>query len=291
VFWPQLTAYSNCSAGANTVTAQQACHDQFTHSVGNEMSMGDDPQDVGAIDALTCLLGLEDKVPGLSVCQIWDIRPYYTKTHYCGDTIEGLNWFLALRSKWCEIHLHKFLPAAKSGEEPRVLSYPEIKQIDIHTPRRFDGGWGGKSDLGEPEEWVPVLSHLMESCPNLELLDVFMEPRTEGINFERMAEFWSRVFPHLPHKPETGIRVVYWMGMERRDYWTLLADHEEAIRRSFVKVMPKDKHIDADSEAYDSDYYDEVSLCRATRWDRGGGQQEEGIEDWGIVLQINTIEP
>jgi ABC-type amino acid transport system permease subunit len=39
VFWPQLTAYSNCIAGANTVTAQQACHDQFTNSVGNEMSI------------------------------------------------------------------------------------------------------------------------------------------------------------------------------------------------------------------------------------------------------------
>ncbi len=39
VFWPQLNTYYNCLAGANTVTAQQACHDQFTNSVGSEMSI------------------------------------------------------------------------------------------------------------------------------------------------------------------------------------------------------------------------------------------------------------
>jgi len=39
VFWPQLSAYYNCLGGANTVTAQQACHDQFTNSVGGEMSI------------------------------------------------------------------------------------------------------------------------------------------------------------------------------------------------------------------------------------------------------------
>jgi hypothetical protein len=39
VFWPQLSAYYNCMSGANTVTAQQACHDQFTKSVGGEISI------------------------------------------------------------------------------------------------------------------------------------------------------------------------------------------------------------------------------------------------------------
>jgi ABC-type amino acid transport system permease subunit len=39
VFWPQLNAYYNCMGGANTVTAQQACHNQFTDSVGSEMSI------------------------------------------------------------------------------------------------------------------------------------------------------------------------------------------------------------------------------------------------------------
>jgi hypothetical protein len=39
VFWPQLNAYYTCMNGANTVTAQQACHDQFTNSVGSEMSI------------------------------------------------------------------------------------------------------------------------------------------------------------------------------------------------------------------------------------------------------------
>jgi hypothetical protein len=39
VFWPQLNTYYTCLGGANTVTAQQACHDQFTNSVGSEMSI------------------------------------------------------------------------------------------------------------------------------------------------------------------------------------------------------------------------------------------------------------
>jgi hypothetical protein len=39
VFWPQLNSYYTCMNGANTVTAQQACHNQFTNSVGSEMSI------------------------------------------------------------------------------------------------------------------------------------------------------------------------------------------------------------------------------------------------------------
>ena len=39
VFWPQLNTYYNCLSSANTVTAQQACHSQFTHSVGSELSV------------------------------------------------------------------------------------------------------------------------------------------------------------------------------------------------------------------------------------------------------------
>jgi hypothetical protein len=39
VFWPQLNAYYTCMGGANTVTAQQACHDQFNNSVGSEISV------------------------------------------------------------------------------------------------------------------------------------------------------------------------------------------------------------------------------------------------------------
>jgi len=39
VFWPQLHTYYSCMGGANTVTAQQACHKQFTDSVGSEISL------------------------------------------------------------------------------------------------------------------------------------------------------------------------------------------------------------------------------------------------------------
>ena len=39
VFWPQLSTYYNCMSSANTVVAQQACHTQFTNSVGGEISV------------------------------------------------------------------------------------------------------------------------------------------------------------------------------------------------------------------------------------------------------------
>jgi hypothetical protein len=39
VFWPQLSTYYNCMSSANTVAAQQICHNQFTKSVGSEISI------------------------------------------------------------------------------------------------------------------------------------------------------------------------------------------------------------------------------------------------------------
>jgi hypothetical protein len=39
VFWPQLSTYYNCMNSANTVADQQVCHNQFTNSVGSEISV------------------------------------------------------------------------------------------------------------------------------------------------------------------------------------------------------------------------------------------------------------
>ena len=39
MFWPQLTQYSNCLSGANTVSAQQTCQQQLDKSVGKEVSI------------------------------------------------------------------------------------------------------------------------------------------------------------------------------------------------------------------------------------------------------------
>ncbi len=39
LFWSQLTAYSNCVSGANTVSAQQACQHQFSQSVTNQIKI------------------------------------------------------------------------------------------------------------------------------------------------------------------------------------------------------------------------------------------------------------
>jgi hypothetical protein len=33
LFWPQISQYSNCMAGANTIIAQNACHKQLTNSL------------------------------------------------------------------------------------------------------------------------------------------------------------------------------------------------------------------------------------------------------------------
>jgi hypothetical protein len=37
IFWKELTAYSNCLSGANTLSAQQACLQQFSQSVSNQI--------------------------------------------------------------------------------------------------------------------------------------------------------------------------------------------------------------------------------------------------------------
>lgn len=37
IFWNELSAYSNCLGGANTLTAQQACQRQFSHTITNEI--------------------------------------------------------------------------------------------------------------------------------------------------------------------------------------------------------------------------------------------------------------
>ena len=37
MFWNELSAYSNCLSGANTLTAQQACRQQFSHTITNQI--------------------------------------------------------------------------------------------------------------------------------------------------------------------------------------------------------------------------------------------------------------
>ena len=60
-----------------------------------------------------------------------------------------------------------------------------------------------------------------------------------------------------------------------------------------MEEVPESKHITAHTydTGADDDEYGEVSLCRATRWDRVGGQQqqegEEGLQPWVVMLQIN----
>jgi predicted PurR-regulated permease PerM len=39
IFWPQLSQYSDCMSGANTVAAQQICRQQLDNSVGTQLSI------------------------------------------------------------------------------------------------------------------------------------------------------------------------------------------------------------------------------------------------------------
>jgi predicted PurR-regulated permease PerM len=39
MFWPQITQFSNCMNGANTVSAQQACQQQLDNSVSGEIGI------------------------------------------------------------------------------------------------------------------------------------------------------------------------------------------------------------------------------------------------------------
>jgi hypothetical protein len=39
IFWKELSAYSTCMSGANTISAQQACQSQFSRSVNNEIKV------------------------------------------------------------------------------------------------------------------------------------------------------------------------------------------------------------------------------------------------------------
>ncbi len=39
LFWKELSAYSSCMSGANTVSARQACQSQFSRSVNNEIKV------------------------------------------------------------------------------------------------------------------------------------------------------------------------------------------------------------------------------------------------------------
>ena len=37
LFWNELSAYSSCLSGANTLTAQRACQHQFSQTISNEL--------------------------------------------------------------------------------------------------------------------------------------------------------------------------------------------------------------------------------------------------------------
>ncbi len=77
-----------------------------------------------------------------------------------------------------------------------------------------------KLDRTEPGEWVPVLSHLMESCPNLKQLYVLFdfEPSPEEVPSRRWPSSRVDVLPHLPQESKAVVNVVFWLHMGTRRF-------------------------------------------------------------------------
>lgn len=100
-----------------------------------------------------------------------------------------------------------------------MLSFPQVQWIKVYPPRDDDDDdedGDGNTDLGEPGQWINLVSHLLESCPNLRQLDVMLEPfrPRATLNFERLAAlFPSHVFPHLPQESPAEVNVVFWACM------------------------------------------------------------------------------
>jgi hypothetical protein len=94
----------------------------------------------------------------------------------------------------------------------RVLSYPEIQTIVIHMP----SGDNRKADFGDLGEWVRLLSHVMVSCPNLQVLDVVLEHVID--NLDRMGEFMSHVFPRLPQESKACVNIVFVAQLRREHF-------------------------------------------------------------------------
>ena len=92
-----------------------------------------------------------------------------------------------------------------------MLSYPETQTVIIHAPC----GDNGREDFGDLGVWVSLLSHVMESCPELQLLDVVLEPMIAETDFDKMGEFMRHVFPQLPRESKASVNIVFGKRLKR----------------------------------------------------------------------------
>jgi len=225
--------------------------------------------ELGAVDVLSYMLGLEDSEPGISLCQQVDLRLDHVRADISGDCISDFDWFLALGSTTCVFHLYSPIPRSLSGGSR--ARFPKTTEIFIRDL------CGTKP---KPCEWIRFLSYLIDVCPSLTKLDVLFELEKEDLSsasLDTMANFREYVFASLPQKTRAVVRIMFSLTVWRREQIEdMRRDHEEAIRRNFIEVAPEDMYIP------DVGYpRGETILHRAIQWERG-----EGMDSWWALLQI-----
>jgi len=224
---------------------------------------------VGSIDALSHMLGFEEDEPGLSLCQGRDLELDIVNVDFRADRISDLDWVLALRSMICHVKLVGSVPKITSGESG--ARFPRSQRIAIQAPPME------KSVEEESlEEWTPLLSHIIDSCPKLLSLTVSFEPSPEDFRFsyiDVVAKFRDSVFPRLPQETKTRVRVRLWVAMEALEYEALIREHGDEINRTF------DKQGDAERDKYFAQV--NTLLFREVQWEMGSGQHP-----WGVGLVI-----
>jgi len=249
---------------SNLVLGDVAMEEICGRDLGRE-----DLDDVGAIDALTWLLGLEDKEPGLSTCQDVDLRLDYVDVRFFrSDRLSDLDKLLALRSKKYDIYLHK-APSAEFPALPTRARFLSTKEVYLH----FIPG-----AVSNPGDLVPLLRHLIHACPCLEKLFVVFRP-SQGFlrpaTIHSLLNLRNQVFPRLPQETKATVRIVYGGSATRDEYEALFRD--ERVRREFAGESP----WEFQSGGVHNHFYrhDENTLCRAMRWERG-----EGLDPWWVAL-------
>jgi len=220
---------------------------------------------VDSIDALSHMLGFEEDEPGLYLCQLYpELKLDRVSVNFRADRISDLDWVLALGSRICYIKLVGSVPKITGGESG--ARFPRTKSITIYAPPT-------EKSVGEEslEEWIPLLSHIIDSCPDLDLTVCFKLSREDLLRssyIDVVAKLRDSVFPRLPQETETEVWVRLTVTMQALEYEALMREHGDEINRTF------DRQRGAERDAI-------TLLWREVHWDRG-----EGLDPWVVTLLI-----
>ncbi len=74
------------------------------------------------------------------------------------------------------------------------------------------------------EDYIPLLSHLLNACPNLDSLRVDFNPLLQRnkedlpLCFDVLAKFRDWVFPRLPQETKAAVTIELTIGVPRQEY-------------------------------------------------------------------------